>query len=120
MFEGIILVLIVYGSVLLTIDNNAAVDGSPIRRFLDVNDLVLTTLFTLELVIKVIAYGLAIHPGAYLRSSWNQLDFIIVLTSLLSLVVQNKKLRIFKTLRLIRALRPLRMISRLKGMQLVV
>lgn len=43
-----------------------------------------------------------------------------MVTSVLSLAVQNEKLRIFKTLRLVRALRPLRMISRLKGMQLVV
>jgi voltage-dependent calcium channel L type alpha-1S len=27
---------------------------------------------------KIIAYGLFMHSGAYLRSAWNLLDFIIV------------------------------------------
>jgi hypothetical protein len=35
-------------------------------------------IFTLEVILKIIAYGLCLHPNAYLRSGWNILDFIIV------------------------------------------
>jgi len=35
-------------------------------------------IFTLEVILKIIAYGLCLHPNAYLRSGWNLLDFIIV------------------------------------------
>ncbi|EPY85647.1 hypothetical protein CB1_000357019 [Camelus ferus] len=34
--------------------------------------------FTVEALLKVIAYGLLFHPNAYLRNGWNLLDFIIV------------------------------------------
>ena len=35
-------------------------------------------IFTLEAVLKIIAYGFLFHPGAYLRNGWNILDFVIV------------------------------------------
>jgi hypothetical protein len=35
-------------------------------------------IFTLESILKIIAYGLCLHPNAYLRSGWNLLDFVIV------------------------------------------
>ena len=34
--------------------------------------------FTVEAVMKMMAYGFLLHPGAYLRNGWNLLDFIIV------------------------------------------
>ena len=34
--------------------------------------------FTVEAVMKVLAYGFVLHPGAYLHNGWNILDFIIV------------------------------------------
>lgn len=33
----------------------------------------------MEAVLKIIAYGFLLHPGAYLRNGWNILDFIIVI-----------------------------------------
>ena len=36
-------------------------------------------IFTGEAIIKIIAYGFVMHPGAYLRNGWNILDFVIVL-----------------------------------------
>ena len=35
--------------------------------------------FTIECILKILAYGFAFHPGAYLRSGWNILDFTIVI-----------------------------------------
>jgi len=39
---------------------------------------VFLVIFTLEAIMKVVAYGFALHPGAYLRNGWNILDFVIV------------------------------------------
>lgn len=36
-------------------------------------------IFTLECVLKIVAYGFAMHPTAYIRNPWNLLDFIIVI-----------------------------------------
>jgi len=39
---------------------------------------VFLVIFTLEAIMKVVAYGFVLHPGAYLRNGWNMLDFFIV------------------------------------------
>jgi len=39
---------------------------------------VFLVIFTLEAIMKVVAYGFALHPGCYLRNGWNILDFFIV------------------------------------------
>ena len=36
-------------------------------------------IFTFECLLKIIAYGFAMHNTAYLRNAWNLLDFIIVI-----------------------------------------
>lgn len=52
------------------------------------------------------AYGFVIGKNTYLRNSWNVLDFIIVLSSL----VGDSEL---KLIRLIRVMKPLRTIRRI-------
>lgn len=39
---------------------------------------VFLVIFTIECVMKIIAYGFVAHSGAYLRNTWNFLDFTIV------------------------------------------
>ena len=58
--------------------------------------------------------------GSYLRDSWNQLDFFIVLTSLVDFFLRNVDLPFIKILRLLRALRPLRVISHNQSLRLIV
>lgn len=36
--------------------------------------------FTIEMSLKIVAYGFVIGPGTYLRDHWNQLDFLIVVS----------------------------------------
>lgn len=36
-------------------------------------------IFTVETFLKIIAYGLVLHPSAYIRNGWNLLDFVIVI-----------------------------------------
>ena len=83
-------------------------------------DVSLNVIFFVEFVAKVIAMGLILHPGSYLRHGWNVLDGFIVLTSVLSVLFNDPRLTIVRSFRMMRALRPLRMIRRLRGMQLVV
>jgi hypothetical protein len=46
---------------------------------------VFCVLFTAEMTLKVIAEGLLGHRNAYLRSSWNWLDFVVVVVGWLTL-----------------------------------
>jgi hypothetical protein len=82
-------------------------------------DLVCTVVFIVEAVLKVVAMGFLFTPNAYLKSGWNQLDFFIVCLSLVS-VIGDSQMGFFKALRTLRALRPLRVISRSQGMKMVV
>ncbi len=43
------------------------------------------TAFTLEFIIHVVANGFIYGRDTYLRNPWNWIDFIVVVTSLLSL-----------------------------------
>ncbi|XP_061745536.1 voltage-dependent L-type calcium channel subunit alpha-1D-like [Nerophis ophidion] len=36
-------------------------------------------IFTMEALIKIVAYGLLMHHNSYLRNGWNMLDFVIVI-----------------------------------------
>jgi len=40
--------------------------------------------FTLECVLKIVGMGFIFDPGSYLRDAWNWLDFIVVVSSLLT------------------------------------
>ena len=64
----------------------------PIRPYYDVYDwhvdvfvcsqedveYVFMVVFTIEAILKIVAHGFLLHPGAYLRNGWNMLDFVIV------------------------------------------
>uniref|UniRef100_A0A3P9N999 Voltage-dependent L-type calcium channel subunit alpha n=1 Tax=Poecilia reticulata TaxID=8081 RepID=A0A3P9N999_POERE len=90
-------------------------------------------IFTVEAFLKVIAYGLLFHPNAYLRNGWNLLDFIIVVVGLFSAILEQAtkgdgatpiggKAAGFdvKALRAFRVLRPLRLVSGVPSLQVVL
>jgi hypothetical protein len=83
-------------------------------------DLIINLIFMGEMVMKIITYGLVFDESAYLKDNWNQLDFIIVLFSLLDMSLTNYNLSFIKIIRLLRILRPLRFISRNPSMKLLV
>jgi hypothetical protein len=61
--------------------------------------------------------------GSYLRDGWNQLDFFIVVTSLTDMILSffiSVDIGFFKILRLLRTLRPLRVISHNIAMKMIV
>ncbi|KAA0147079.1 hypothetical protein FNF31_07654 [Cafeteria roenbergensis] len=120
-FESGILCLIVLSSVALALDSPFADPDSALSAWLGVMDIVFAALFTLEMVLKVLAFGFALHRNAYIRDPWNALDFAIVVISLLSIAAADvPALKSLRALRTLRALRPLRLVSRNKGMRLVV
>lgn len=67
--------------------------------------------FGVESCLKIISFGFILDSGSYLRDNWNRLDFIIVVCSFIDVFVDTIDLSFVKILRLLRALRPLRLIS---------
>ena len=37
-------------------------------------------IFTVEASLKILAMGLILHRGSYLRNMWNMMDFVVVVT----------------------------------------
>eukprot|EP01083_Nonionella_stella_P045055 121125_1 len=71
------------------------------------------------MLFKQVAMGVIMHKGSYLRSSWNVLDFVIVVISWLNLIALDN-IKFIKAFRVLRALRPLRMISHFAELRVVV
>ncbi|KAJ9470512.1 Muscle calcium channel subunit alpha-1 [Diplonema papillatum] len=80
-------------------------------------EVVFNSLFTVEAALKVFSLGFALHPRAYLRSSWNKVDFLIVILGWLLFVpgIGN-----FSAVRVVRVLRPLRSIEGIPGLKAIV
>ncbi|KAK9849664.1 hypothetical protein WJX84_003467 [Apatococcus fuscideae] len=84
-FEMLILLMIAASAVFLAMNGPTEPNGSTFDQAANYADIVFASAFAFEMVIKMIAMGLIVHPGAYFRVPWNLLDFVIVVTSLASL-----------------------------------
>ena len=121
MFENFILLLIIAGSVMLATETHTWPEaGSSVETIYSNIDIAFTSIFTLELALKVFALGLYEKPTAYTRSAFNILDGLVVITSLSSLAIGSSGGSSVRALRIMRILRPLRSIRRFPGLKLVV
>ncbi|XP_066996688.2 muscle calcium channel subunit alpha-1 isoform X2 [Anabrus simplex] len=97
-------------------------DSNYTNAYLEKIENVFLGIFTIECVMKIVAYGLVAHPGAYLRNGWNLLDFTIVVIGIISIALSNLMKEGFdvKALRAFRVLRPLRLVSGVPSLQVVL
>ena len=116
-FDAVILFLICGSCAMLALDAPSTSDDT--RALLEEIDVYVTGMFIAELVLKMTAFGVLRHSGAYFRDMWNLLDFFIVVVSAVDLVAGNG-IKAIKVVRFLRALRPLRMVRRLDGLRLVL
>ncbi|KAM8793896.1 voltage-dependent P/Q-type calcium channel subunit alpha-1A [Eudromia elegans] len=92
-------------------------DKTPMSERLDDTEPYFIGIFCFEAGIKIIALGFAFHKGSYLRNGWNVMDFVVVLTGILATVGSQFDLR---TLRAVRVLRPLKLVSGIPSLQVVL
>jgi len=83
-------------------------------------DFIFNYLFILECVLKIIALGFAMDEGSYMRDGWNKLDFFIVTTSIIDMMLTNTDIPALKVLRMLRMIRPLRVISHNPQLKMIV
>ena len=121
-FSRVMIVLIAASSVFMAIENPLELPSSHLNQTLFYCDMAVTILFLVEMFIKVLLYGLLFNgDSSYLRQYWNILDFIIVMSSLVSLCIYNEEESArMKVFILIRVFRPLRLIGRNKGLKLAL
>ncbi|XP_008553533.1 muscle calcium channel subunit alpha-1 isoform X4 [Microplitis demolitor] len=118
-FGNLILMCILISSGMLAAEDplNATSD---LNLILNNFDYFFTSVFTIEICLKMITYGFVLHDGAFCRSAFNLLDLLVVCVSLISMVWRNGAISFIKILRVLRVLRPLRAINRAKGLKYVV
>lgn len=83
-FENFVLVCIVISSALLAIEDPVH-ENAQINKNLRFTDYLFTTVFTIEMLLKLVALGVVLHPGSYIRDPWNVLDALVVIISLADL-----------------------------------
>uniref|UniRef100_A0A8C1PMY0 Voltage-dependent L-type calcium channel subunit alpha n=1 Tax=Cyprinus carpio TaxID=7962 RepID=A0A8C1PMY0_CYPCA len=109
-------------------------DSNATNHNLEQVEYVFLVIFTIETFTKILAYGLVMHPSAYIRSGWNLLDFVIVIVGLFSVIAEMGEHKPgeahhaagkpggldVKALRAFRVLRPLRLVSGVPSLQIVL
>ncbi|XP_030273730.1 calcium channel, voltage-dependent, N type, alpha 1B subunit, a isoform X7 [Sparus aurata] len=117
-FEYMILATIIANCIVLALEQHLpASDKTPMSERLDDTEPYFIGIFCFEAGIKIIALGFAFHKGSYLRNGWNVMDFVVVLTGILATVGADFDLR---TLRAVRVLRPLKLVSGIPSLQVVL
>eukprot|EP01051_Picozoa_sp_SAG22_P016754 SAG22_NODE_2434_length_2576_cov_2.410008_1_plen_793_part_10 len=126
-FEQIIITSIVVSSILLAVEHPNDEAGTTKAIVLQVLDVLFTGIFTAECILKIIAMGFVLGQTAYLKTWWNVLDMAVVIISLLNLLLpivnptgDSSKMKFFRVLRTVRALRPLQAVKRWPGLRLVL
>ena len=107
-------------SILLAFDNPLAKQNTKItiQHF----DLVLTSIFIVEIIIKVIALGfINCGKSSYIRNIWNTIDFIICISSIVDIsLTRYSAFRLVKILRLFRIIKPLLKLSKNDGLKIAL
>ncbi|XP_030825975.1 voltage-dependent L-type calcium channel subunit alpha-1F [Camarhynchus parvulus] len=118
-FTNLILVFIILSSISLAAEDPVRAH-SPRNHILGYFDYAFTSIFTVEILLKMTVFGGFLHKGSFLRNWFNLLDVLVVGVSLISFGMHSSAISVVKILRVLRVLRPLRAINRAKGLKHVV
>nr|XP_023485297.1 voltage-dependent N-type calcium channel subunit alpha-1B isoform X14 [Equus caballus] len=117
-FEYMILATIIANCIVLALEQHLPDgDKTPMSERLDDTEPYFIGIFCFEAGIKILALGFVLHKGSYLRNGWNVMDFVVVLTGILATAGTDFDLR---TLRAVRVLRPLKLVSGIPSLQVVL
>uniref|UniRef100_H3DQ81 Voltage-dependent L-type calcium channel subunit alpha n=1 Tax=Tetraodon nigroviridis TaxID=99883 RepID=H3DQ81_TETNG len=118
-FTNFILIFIILSSISLAAED--PIKSHSFRNIvLGYADYVFTSVFTVEIILKMTVYGAFLHTGSFCRNAFNLLDLLVVSVSLTSFFLHSSAISVVKILRVLRVLRPLRAINRAKGLKNVV
>ncbi|XP_076443926.1 sodium channel protein 1 brain-like [Babylonia areolata] len=123
-FEYAVMFVIILSSVMLAFEdfNYQQTKHSVLRDIIRYANYTFAVVFTLEMIIRWMANGMT----QYFTSAWNIIDFIVVVVSVLAVVTADDaeksggNLSDLSAFRALRAFRPLRVVSRIEGMKIVV
>jgi Ca2+-binding EF-hand superfamily protein len=125
-FESAILMIIVFSSVSVASEGPFNADNTENEKLMysTINTTVLI-IFWMEFLFKIVANGFYATPGAYLLSSWNRLDFVILAASTVEyfgslFATSTDSGDALRVLRVLRIMRPLRMMKHNDSMKVLI
>ncbi|XP_024129220.1 voltage-dependent R-type calcium channel subunit alpha-1E isoform X3 [Oryzias melastigma] len=121
-FEYMILATITANCVVLALEQHLpGEDKTPMAKKLEITEPYFIGIFCFEAGIKLVALGFVFHKGSYLRNGWNVMDFIVVLSGILATAGAHMNIPVdLRTLRAVRVLRPLKLVSGIPSLQIVL
>ena len=117
-----ILGCILFNTFLLAYAGPANVLHEDTLFFMMVADLVLTTIFTAEMLVRIIAVGFYDRKGLepvprYLNDDWNKMDFFVVISSWVNVIVEVTGFELGVSMSSLRALRIMRVLKAFKSIE---
>ena len=125
-WRSTIVIILFINSICLSLQSPISAPNSPYRTLLNIMDIFTNALFSIEIIVCIVAYGFMSHKETYLRRDrWNLFDFSImilfILTETLDVFTANNSLTALKNFaKALRGVRPLRLISRSAGLKSVI
>ncbi|CAG5041769.1 unnamed protein product [Parnassius apollo] len=120
-FEYAVLLTIIANCVVLALEEHLPNgDKTILAQNLEKTEAYFLGIFCVEASLKILALGFVLHRGSYLRNVWNIMDFFVVVTGIITLLPAVAPEVDFRTLRAIRVLRPLKLVSGVPSLQVVL
>ena len=123
-----LMMLVIFGSCsVIVIERPSIPEASLERKIILWANLFFAILFFLEAVFKIIAFGFIFGRKAYLHDFWNCTDFFLLGICITDVAVDFADptsdvamVRALRSIKLLKSLRPLRIVSRAQGIQIVI
>ncbi|XP_053671843.1 voltage-dependent calcium channel type A subunit alpha-1 isoform X3 [Anopheles nili] len=120
-FEYAVLLTIIANCVVLALEEHLPHgDKTVLAQKLEKTEAYFLGIFCVEASLKILALGFVMHKHSYLRNIWNIMDFFVVVTGFITLFPQKGPEVDLRTLRAIRVLRPLKLVSGIPSLQVVL
>ena len=97
-------------------------DETQQNKILNKIDIVFSSIFIIEAILKIITNGFVFGKRTYLRDPWNVIDFLIVIAAIFDMCmsafnVDSEALSALKSIRVLRVLRPLKAVKTLPSLR---
>ncbi|XP_074655928.1 voltage-dependent calcium channel type A subunit alpha-1-like [Tubulanus polymorphus] len=120
-FEYMVLLTIIANCIVLALEQHLAHnDKTTLTLSLEKTEAYFLGIFCIEALLKIVALGFVLHKGSYLHNIWNIMDFVVVVTGFITLFANNQSSFDLRTLRAVRVLRPLKLVSGIPSLQVVL
>jgi Ca2+-binding EF-hand superfamily protein len=118
-FEVVILLAIAVSSLTLAVEHPGDNSDSTKAMTLRAIDVLLTSVFIVEMAMKIISTGFVGAKSSYIRDGWNCMDFVVIIASVIGLLPFGQRFKPLRVVRTFRVVRPLRAMTRLPGLKTI-